>query len=590
MIEHVAQPAARASLWPFAIIYLFTCILSVIVNFETIAEVKFPDPDDALRLQQVRDWIAGQSWFDLRQYRMNPPEGAPMHWSRLVDVPIAAMIVLLTPLLGSAAAEVAAMTLVPLLTLGAAMALIAAVTHRLLGREHAILAMLLVPVSVAVVHQLRPMRIDHHGWQMVLAAGALLAALDWRPHRSGLIVGALAAIWLTISLEGLPFAAALVALMAFRWLADPREGVRLVATAAGLAVTSLALFALTRGGGDWLINHCDQLSPVHLAMFGIGAGGCLAVSRLGGLPWWGRLLLLGGLGAAALAMMLAIAPQCRSGPFGSLDPLVREFWYERVQEGLPLWRQTPSQAATAIAFPLVGLFGSWRAFRTAAGERREAWAIVLFLLAAAMLTTVAVERAGSVANLLAVPGGAFIFQAALMRARGAGSLRRRAAATLAALLLIGPGHVVYAASLMLADQERIRQLREAGTCMDADELAVLSQLPPSDIAAPLDLSPAIVVLTGHRIIASGHHRNEAAMRDTIRLFTLPPDQAREVLVKRSIDYVAICPNLSEPQLYTFYAPRGLMALLERGGRPDWLEPVPVAGAERLRVWRVKAAR
>ena len=45
--------------------------------------------DDAMRLAGVRDLLAGQSWFDLTQHRLDPPQGSPMHWSRLIDAPIA---------------------------------------------------------------------------------------------------------------------------------------------------------------------------------------------------------------------------------------------------------------------------------------------------------------------------------------------------------------------------------------------------------------------------------------------------------------------------------------------------------------------
>ena len=51
-----------------------------------------PDTDDAMRLVQVRDLLAGQGWFDMVQHRLMPPEGASMHWSRLVDAPLAALI------------------------------------------------------------------------------------------------------------------------------------------------------------------------------------------------------------------------------------------------------------------------------------------------------------------------------------------------------------------------------------------------------------------------------------------------------------------------------------------------------------------
>ncbi len=51
-----------------------------------------PDNDDAMRLVEVRDLLNGQGWFDLMQYRLGPAPGTLMHWSRFVDLPIAALI------------------------------------------------------------------------------------------------------------------------------------------------------------------------------------------------------------------------------------------------------------------------------------------------------------------------------------------------------------------------------------------------------------------------------------------------------------------------------------------------------------------
>jgi hypothetical protein len=69
-----------------------------------------------MRLQQVRDWLAGQSWFDVTQYRVDPPHGLPMHWSRLLDVPLAAVILLVRPFAGQPAGELAACIVVPFFT------------------------------------------------------------------------------------------------------------------------------------------------------------------------------------------------------------------------------------------------------------------------------------------------------------------------------------------------------------------------------------------------------------------------------------------------------------------------------------------
>ena len=64
---------------------------------------------------QVRALLHGQGWYDLRDYRMNPPFGANIHWSRLVDLPIAGLILGLRPFLGGAAAERWAVAIAPMI-------------------------------------------------------------------------------------------------------------------------------------------------------------------------------------------------------------------------------------------------------------------------------------------------------------------------------------------------------------------------------------------------------------------------------------------------------------------------------------------
>jgi hypothetical protein len=398
-----------------------------------------------------------------------------------------------------------------------------------------------------------------------------------------------AALWLNVSMEGLPFAAALVALMAIRWLIDERQSERLVMTMTGLALGSLGLFVATKGVNAWQTGFCDTLTAGHLAMFGVGAAGCMLITKIGirALHW--KLLCFALLGVAGLFVLLAISPQCASGPFAHLDPLVREFWYKRIYEGQPLWRQGLTDIAAMIAFPLFGLAGSWRAFRDAEGDKRANWAILLFLLAVQILTAFMVARAGSLANLLAFPGGVYLLNRALVRARQISFLPLRVVVTLLALLIASPAYVVIAADLLLADQRPNEAARRSEKCGERAEIQSLNALPVADIAAPLDIGPAILTLTHHRIIASSHHRNQGAMHDLITIFIAPPATGRSLLAARSIEYVVVCPGMAETSLFLHYGPRGLWAHIAAGRTPDWLEPVRVQGARRMRVWRVKPA-
>ncbi len=75
------------------------------------------DTDDNIRYVQVKDWLAGQGWFDLRQYRLDPPGGANIHWSRLVDLPIAALMLFFRAFVDQGLADRLACGIAPLLPL-----------------------------------------------------------------------------------------------------------------------------------------------------------------------------------------------------------------------------------------------------------------------------------------------------------------------------------------------------------------------------------------------------------------------------------------------------------------------------------------
>ena len=71
----------RTGNWAIFVIWLLLTFALIITGWSRIRSGVGWDPDDQLRLVQLRDFLNGQGWFDNRQYRLNPPEGAPMHWS-----------------------------------------------------------------------------------------------------------------------------------------------------------------------------------------------------------------------------------------------------------------------------------------------------------------------------------------------------------------------------------------------------------------------------------------------------------------------------------------------------------------------------
>lgn len=567
--------------------------LLILVNWPRIAGGVFPDPDDAMRLIQVRDWLGGQSWFDLRQYRVDAPGGGvPMHWSRLVDVPLAAVILVLTPLLGAQAAQSAAIILIPLLSLAAAMVLAARIAWRLLGVEETTLTALILALSVPVIFQLGPMRIDHHGWQLVCALAALNGLTARSGQVGGAVIGASLAVWLAISIEGLPLSAAIFAVLALRWLRDPSEREWLASAMLALFLTSCALFIGTRGLSD-LAAHCDAIGPVHLAMFGVGAGVLWPLARLGG--HLSPAALLGGFAltaSGALGLLLYAAPQCAiGGGFAALDPLVRDFWYVHVSEGMPIWHQSVSVALQYAVTPVIGLWAAAQLARRSDGWHRRFWSDYALILSASILVALMVARAGATACLIAAPPLAWQLARWLKGLREAKRPLPRLAGLAAITVALLPTFPLVLSGLILPARasgvaEVDGQLKTSDCRIEASA-ELLNALEPGEIFAPLDIAPQLLLVSHHWVPATAHHRGDQTIRLVIATSLGPSEAARATLRERGSRYVALCPGLFEPRNYAASASDGFAADLLEGRAPAWLEPIPTAAGTSLRLWRIR---
>src|SRR3954469_10859245 len=156
--------------WTVLAFWLVTSALLLASRWASIRGFGLGDTDDNMRIMQVRAWLDGQGWFDLRQYRLNPPGGADIHWSRLVDLPIAGIKLALIPLVGGANAERTAVTIAPLLPMAAAMMAAAVAARRLIAPQAFGLAIAILLCAHSARSMWTPLRIDHHGWQLAFLA------------------------------------------------------------------------------------------------------------------------------------------------------------------------------------------------------------------------------------------------------------------------------------------------------------------------------------------------------------------------------------------------------------------------------------
>jgi len=574
---------------PLLLIWLAVCAVLVLVTRGQIATSIGWDPDDQLRMVQLRDWLGGQSWFDTTQYRIGEPDSQPMHWPRWIELPLALVFLLLKPVFGAASAETAAMVIVPLVTLGLAMWLVMKIAEPVFDRNIAILAAALTATAVPIVAQIRPMRVDHHGWQIVLALTALWTMFWPEKRKGGIALGAALALWLSISLEGLPLSAAFVVLLVWRWVVQTEEGVRLFWTLLSFLIASFILYLASQGGFDIAINYCDALSPAHLLACAAGAAVILPAIRW--LPAnimlrVGRLAIAG---IAALAVLYSLAPQCMGGAFSTMDPIVREYWLVNVLEGLPIWYQNGKTMVTLLGGSIiVGLVSLLYILRTRPdGIDRSKLFVLGYAFLWALLLSLFVQRATAVAAAFALPLMAWAVHQAFVRARALRRPLSRIFATAAVVFLVLPGPLAVALFHAVSeDEEPVEISPESLACKSDDSLARLNGLPRSNILAPLDFGPRLLLLTPHSVLATSHHRNDQAMADQIRIFTSSPDVARELLEAHHIGFIVTCQAEPELALYAKKRPEGLWAELANGNKPEWLQPVHIRD-NGLLVWRIK---
>ena len=597
--ETAIAPAPARRWWPGLIgLWLVACAWLLADRAGQIATLRLPDSDDDMRLLQVRDWLAGQGWFDLRQYRLDPPAGADIHWSRLVDLPLAAVIRPLAPLVGMHGAETVAAVAVPLLTLLAAMALLAGIARRTVAPGAWWWAPLLLLLATPALDMMAPLRIDHHGWQIVAVLAMLFGLTAADRWRGGVAAGLAIAASLTIGLEMLPFLALGAAAAAIGWVIDPREGVRLrgLCMAAGVG-TIVALFAFVPPAQRFGFG-CDALSasfalPLLAGVAVLGLAARRPMGRAGRIGW----LVTAGV-AAVLPLLLAGGALCLIDPYHAVDPQARRLWLDSVSEALPLWRQSAEVAWASLMLPAIGLAGAAAMLRVPGPKR--AWAILLAMAILSIALALAATRGAVIAQALALPGAAALGWRGRAWLAAHRSMPVRVFGTVLLFLTVSAilPRLLIAATLSKPESKtEIAAGKGAAACMTPRALAALNALPAGTMFGFLDNTPALLLHTHHKGIAGPYHRNGRAIADVMRAWAGSPAAAEAIVRRHHADYVIACGSPAEAQLYDRRGPDGLHARLMRGQVPGWLAPVSLNPVNmnpvnmnnaQWRIWRVRA--
>ena len=582
--------AERHWKWIVVLVWLGICGWFIFQKWNAIRFFGLPDTDDNMRIMQVRGLLHGQGWYDLRNYRMNPPFGANIHWSRLVDLPIAGLILGLRPFLGGAGAERWAVAIAPLIPYLLLLWSLALTARRLIAPLAYPLAFLAIFFAGSTNGMFMPERIDHHNWQLALLALSMASIADPRRVRGGLLLGISSALSLAIGLEMIIYLALAGVAMVLFWVEDAEEAERLRAYSVSLS-GGVALCFLVFASYDNRAPVCDALSPVFVSDALLGSALMYALAWASPGDWKRRLALAVAAGIIIGGFHASVWPQCLQKP-EHISPEAQRLWMDYVKEARPVYRHGWRVATLIVALPVTGAIGwcvlAWMRRRDRDLFRRIVGVTVPGLAASLLLLWQ--TRTGPAAQMMAAVGAAalaWILWPLFWRSkypwlRVSGSVVALVVAVGAGVpavldLIPEPKSTPYEASIGRANN----------LCGSLWGLHAVALQPKGLVFTFVDLGPRLITLTHHDAIAGPYHRNYRQIVDIMHAWRGSAEQAHEIMVdKNHSNYVLSCPDSSTTTIFMSEAPQGFYGQLQRGDVPKWLQPVPLPSDSPYRMWKV----
>jgi hypothetical protein len=537
------------------------------------------DGDDQMRLVQVRDWLSGQGWFDVRQYRVLPPDGISMHWSRYVDAGIAAVMAAAGWAVPQVEADLAAVILWPSLLACLMVLILAHGTNRLFGPTAAVGALAVFFSWSKLGGEFVAPRIDHHNLQILCATAMFfLSVIPGRARTFGALGGIVTAFGLAIGLEMLPFYATIWGLMALRYAFDHEDtGGWLLGFGVSIVLSAVIFMAGQTPLTAWGSAYCDVLAGPVMALGAVGVVATL-------VPVIGARVLIGP--TARIAMMLGISVlglwlaspvlgRCLAGPYSDVPENVRSTIESTILEALSVSTMLvsfPAVLSKVLLPPLIivalALTAFWRSRdRVSSTQATALWQAFVVAGLGFGFAILQIRAANLMTPAVPLLGGFLLYVFSQIPRTSA---RRVPAIVLLLLALpatIERGTVFFfeQRSVWAAPRGLASSVGNETNCRNTEAMAEIASLPRALIFTNLNLGPTVLAFTPQSVTSASYHRSPNAFWNGVGAFE-SEDALRLALMKSNADYLVLCRD-GPLELRS----RALSSI-RAGKLPSWLSP------------------
>lgn len=593
MPRQLGLPVVLQSRWLWCILVTAFCVFRTFGDPAASLNSSLGDTDDATRLLFVRELLAGGSWFDVTTTRLGGPTPLVSHWSRLIDLPITALVWTLSVVVPMSVAETIVRVLWPAIVLTVFLRILVREIEVRAGVEAALLFLVLAATCMSGLFQFSPGRIDHHNVMITGTVGGLvmltrIATVPAIGTAAGIAVG----VALSVGYEPLALTLAMLAALSLAavFKHELREGMARAAIA--LAATLCVVFFSTVAPSRYLTVTCDALA-LNMILFSVGAAvGLEALRRQSrSTSSCGALAILSLPTLLGVAAYVSIEPVCLGGPFAQVDPAVKSIWLDTVQETRSMFAMLSDNpipmivVATSLAVGLLASASLWM--------RQKSIEASLILMLVVVASPLAIWQVKLVPYAVWMATVSTVLWIASLRGT---ELLTPLTARLSAAMVLNQSTLALVASALLAlggtssSQLSAAGLRTTEQCRATATVSALANLPRGFIVAPTDLGPYIVALTHHDALAAPYHRIDRAIIAAHEILDGDAAQSEARLRAFGATYVALC--VAEAQNPGRQAAgllaEGLQTKLLVGEHYGYLEEVDLGVLVRrdLRIWKL----